>query len=211
MAALPDLLARRADDAPVAAALREVERLAPGVPPLTQLLAWMDADAEVTPLKTLQGIAWRDGYAAGLLRGELYPDVAPALRRWHAAGIRLAVYSSGSEEAQRLLFGHSSDGDLAPLFGGFFDTRIGAEREAASYGALVRRLEVPAGRVLFLSDVEAELDAAAAGLLTCQLVRPQDGTLPGGRHRIAADFTAVPAPHGLGRFASPLQSATPVG
>lgn len=197
-AALPALIGRRAQERPVAEALAEIGRLAPGADPLTQALAWMDEDAKVTPLKTLQGIAWRDGYEAGLLKGEFYPDVPPALRRWHDAGIRLAVYSSGSEAAQRLIFGHAADGDLSGLFEAFFDTRIGAKRETHSYGAIVRSLDLAPEAVLFLSDIEAELDAASeAGLQTCQLVRPEDGTVAGTRHRLADSFDAVAAGFGL--------------
>ncbi len=196
-AALPALLARRDADPAVAEALDAVEGLAPGRDPLAQLLDWMDADAKVTPLKTLQGIAWRDGYVAGRLVGALHPDVAPALRAWHRAGVRLAVYSSGSEQAQRLLFGHSAAGNLCPLFEAFHDTRVGAKREPAAYAALVRRHGVAPEQTLFLSDIEAELDAAAgSGLRTCQLVRAGDGTRPG-RHPVAEDFSAVAALFGL--------------
>ena len=195
--ALPGLLGRRDAEPAVADALHEVERLSPGRDPLAQLLAWMDADAKVTPLKALQGIAWRDGYATGRLVGALYPDVAPALRAWHRSGVRLAVYSSGSEQAQRLIFGHSDAGDLAPLFEAFFDTRIGAKREPAAYVELLRRQEVAPERTLFLSDMEAELDAAGrSGLLTCQLVRAEDGTRPG-RHPVAKDFGTVATLFGL--------------
>ncbi len=195
--ALPALLARRDADPAVADALDAVERLSPGRDPLAQLLAWMDADAKVTPLKTLQGIAWRDGYESGRLVGALYPDVAPALRAWHRAGLRLAAYSSGSEDAQRLIFGHSVAGNLCPLFEAFLDTRIGAKREPASYAGLVRQQGVAPEQALFLSDSEAELDAAAqSGLLACQLVRAADGTRPG-RHPVAEDFPAVAALFGL--------------
>ena len=212
-AALPALLARRHADPSVAEALDAVEHLSLGRDPLAQLLDWMDADAKVTPLKTLQGIAWRDGYRSGRLIGALYPDVAPALRTWHRSGTRLAVYSSGSEEAQRLIFGHSVDGNLCPLFEAFLDTRIGAKREPASYAALVQRQAVAPERALFLSDVEAELDAAArSGLLTCQLVRSEDGTQPG-RHPVAEDFAAVSALFGLPTQSLPLDkpdaTATP--
>lgn len=196
--ALPALVTRRFGEPQVAQALAEIERLVPGHDPLAQLFAWMDADAKITPLKTLQGITWRDGYEAGVLTGELYPDVAPALRRWHEAGLLLAVYSSGSEDAQKLIFGHSQDGDLAGLFGHFFDTRIGTKRAAESYSGIVRQLGVPPDRLLFLSDIEAELDAAtSAGLLTCQLVREQDGTRAGTVHPVAADFDAVSMLFGL--------------
>lgn len=196
--ALPALVTRRSEELQVAQALAEIDALAPGRDPLAQLFAWMDEDAKITPLKTLQGITWRDGYEAGVLTGELYPDVAPALRRWREAGLSLAVYSSGSEEAQKLIFGHSQDGDLAGLFGHFFDTRVGTKREAGSYAGIVRQLGVPPDCVLFLSDIEAELDAAAvAGLATCQLVRAQDGTKAGTVHPVAIDFDAVSLRFGL--------------
>lgn len=189
-ARLPALMA---DGGPeVLAALAEVRRRAPGEEPVAVLLGWMDRDAKEAPLKELQGIAWREGYRAGELKGEVYPDVAPCLRAWHAAGVRLMVYSSGSVEAQRLIFGHSTAGDLTPLLTGFFDTRTGPKREAASYAAIATEAGLPAGDLLFLSDVDAELDAAAAaGMRTCQLLRPQDGTQPASGHQHAADFPAV--------------------
>ena len=189
---LPNLLARRGNEPDIAAAVARVRAAAPGRDPLTTLLDWMDQDRKAEPLKTLQGIVWRDGYASGVLRAELYPDVPPALRRWRSAGHILSVYSSGSVDAQRLLFRHSDHGDLTGLFAGFFDTRVGGKREAASYGALAGALDAMPERILFLSDVGAELDAAAAsGLRTCQLLRPQDGAVPSPSHPQAADFDGV--------------------
>ena len=184
--------------AEAAAAIAEVARLAPGVPPLAALLGWMDADAKITPLKTLQGIVWDQGYRSGELRGQLYDDVAPALRAWNAAGVGLAVYSSGSVAAQRLIFGHSTAGDLAGLFGAWFDTTTGAKRDPASYAAIAAQLGAAPGRILFLSDMGGELDAAAAaGLATCQLLRATDGTTVAPGHQGAADFTAVATLFGL--------------
>ncbi len=176
------------------AEIAETERMVPGQAPLTTLLHWMEQDAKVAPLKNLQGMIWHEGYADGTLKGALYPDVAPCLRRWAKGGVRLFVYSSGSVEAQQLLFANSSDGDLTGLFGGFFDTRIGVKRDSESYNRLAIGLNVPTLEVLFLSDVEAELDAAAmAGMRTCQLVRPEDGTIASERHPVAADFNEVAA------------------
>jgi len=189
---LPEFLALHQNVPEVAAVLDQVRAAEPAQAPLETLRRWMAADAKVTPLKTLQGIMWRHGYADGRLRGHLWPDVAPALRAWHAAGTRLAVYSSGSEEAQRLLFGFSEAGDLAPLFERFFDTRIGLKREAESYNHIAIGLGVPPSDILFLSDVAEELDAATlAGMRGCQLVRAQDGTRPSGRHPQAATFSQV--------------------
>ena len=200
-AALPRLLRERAHEPQVAGALAQIRSLAPEADPLAQCLAWMDQDAKITPLKLLQGLAWQDGYATGALRGALYPDVAPALRAWHAAGVRLAVYSSGSETAQRLIFMHppaGAGGDLSGLFSAFFDTRIGAKTEAASYREAALRLGLPPAAILFLSDSAAELDAArAAQLATCQLLRPQDATQPCERHPGCRDLAAVAARFGL--------------
>jgi enolase-phosphatase E1 len=191
---LPAFLQRHAARPDVAAELAETHRLAPDQDELATLLGWMDADAKIGPLKTLQGMIWAEGYADGSLQGELYPDVAPALRRWRAAGVRLFVYSSGSVAAQKLLFRHSTAGDLEGLFSGFFDTGVGPKREAASYAAITRALGLPAGEILFLSDVGAELDAAAAsGVRTCQLVRAEDGTAAVEGHARAHDFGQVEA------------------
>ena len=185
--ALEEFLARHGEQPEVAAILADV----PG-DPLTTLREWMAADAKVTPLKALQGLIWNQGYADGALRGHLWPDVAVELRAWHARGLHLAIYSSGSEQAQRLLFRHSEAGDLEPLFEGFFDTRMGAKREAQSYTRIAEAWGAEPARILFLSDVAEELDAArAAGFATCQLVRAEDGTKPSGRHPEAADFKAV--------------------
>jgi len=194
---LPSLLVGRSEEPEIAAELAEIRRLVPGQDPLDVLRGWMAADAKQTPLKTLQGLLWREGYRDGRLTGELYPDVAPALRRWHQAGRTLWVYSSGSVEAQQLLFRHSTAGDLSPLFSGFFDTRIGPKREADSYRAITTAIGAAPDTILFLSDVAAELDAAAqAGLTTCQMVRPQDGTIAA-THRVAEDFSAVEAKFAL--------------
>jgi enolase-phosphatase E1 len=133
---------------------------------------WIAEDRKLTPLKALQGMIWNVGYANGELQGHVYDDTPAALRLWHAAGKALYVYSSGSVEAQKLIFGHTAYGDLRPLFSGYFDTRVGAKREAASYRKIVEAIGVPADEVLFLSDIGAELDAAReAGLQTVQLLR----------------------------------------
>ncbi|MGB1557316.1 MAG: acireductone synthase [Oceanococcaceae bacterium] len=159
---------------------------------LAALLSWMDADRKVTSLKALQGMIWKEGYARGALQSHVYPDAVDALRRWHAAGVRLGVYSSGSVPAQKLLFGHTPVGDLQPLFSAWFDTRVGGKREAASYSAIAEGLQLPTGQILFLSDVGAELDAAAAvGMRTMQLLRPEDGAEPAAAHTQVASFADI--------------------
>lgn len=157
----------------------------------TVLERWIAEDRKLTPLKSLQGMIWRRGYEAGELKGHVYPDTPDALRRWHADGRRLFVYSSGSEEAQRLIFGHTAYGDLTPLFSGYFDTRIGGKREAASYRHILQQLGLAGEEVLFLSDIGEELDAArAAGMQTCQLLR-DDKTRPAAGHAQVTRLTDV--------------------
>lgn len=138
----------------------------------------MDQDRKSTGLKTIQGKIWEAGYASGELVGEVYPDVLPAIRRWRAAGARVAIFSSGSILAQKLLFGHLAEGDATPLIDAFFDTTTGPKREPASYRAIAGLLGLNPGRILFLSDVEEEITAArGAGLSGCRVVR--DGPAAG--------------------------------
>ena len=139
------------------------------------LQGWIDQDRKHTALKALQGMVWEAGYTDGDFSAPLYPDVTPALRRWHADGYPLAVFSSGSVPAQKLLFRHTDDGDLLPLFDAFFDTEVGPKREAGSYRRIAEQLGRDPGDILFLSDVVAELDAAReAGMRTVLLDRRED-------------------------------------
>lgn len=156
------------------------------------LEAWIAEDRKATPLKTLQGMIWRKGYESGELTGHIYEDVEEYLERWHAAGLKLYVYSSGSEEAQKLIFGNTEYGDLTSLFSGYFDTRVGGKREANSYRQILTRIGQMGGETLFLSDIAEELDAArAAGMQTCQLLRDEKAK-PSAAHPQAHDFSQVP-------------------
>ena len=154
------------------------------------LLTWINEDRKATPLKELQGHIWRSGYESGDFTGHMYDDAVDRLRRWSVEGIRLFVYSSGSVAAQRLLFGYSDSGDLTPLFEGYFDTGTGHKKEPDSYRNITAAIALPAGEILFLSDVAEELDAAdAAGMQTWQLVRDDDVAV--GTHRVAGSFDEV--------------------
>lgn len=130
--------------------------------PLAYLQLLIRQDRKLTALKDLQGLVWRAGYDRGDLQAPLYSDVPDALRRWHATGVALAVYSSGSVAAQQLLYGHSTAGDLRPLFQHWFDTRIGPKQKASSYGCIGATLQRPTSEVLFISDALPECEAAAA-------------------------------------------------
>lgn len=139
----------------------------------------MDQDSKTTGLKALQGRIWESGFRSGALRSELFPDVVPALRRWQAAGVELRIYSSGSILAQQLFFGHTLQGDLTSMFAAHYDTTIGNKKEAASYRQIAEDCKLPPGEILFLSDVAAELVAAAqAGMQTLACVRPNNAPLP---------------------------------
>lgn len=157
---------------------------------ITQLIQWIDEDRKHPALKQLQGFIWRFGYEKGDFKGHVYADVLPKLKEWQDLGLGLGVYSSGSVEAQKLLFGFSVEGDLNPFFSANFDTAVGHKREATSYAAIAIELGLTPEAILFLSDIGAELDAAkAAGMQTCQLLRP--GTVPVDGHAHANDFSEV--------------------
>ena len=169
----------------VAERAREVDQSAPPLeaPSLDAAVAYarwlMDHDRKATPLKSLQGRIWEEGYRTGALVAEVFEDVPRAFARWRAAGREIAIYSSGSVLAQRLLFGHTRAGDLAPFIRDYFDTRVGAKADPASYARIAEALGYEAGDILFVSDVPAELDAArAAGLRTLLALRPGNRPVP---------------------------------
>lgn len=174
---LPDFVRQHATRADVAEQLQAVrqdsgEASADVERVIEILLGWIAEDRKATPLKALQGMVWEQGYQAGQLKGHVYPDAVQALQRWHQQGYELYVYSSGSIQAQKLIFGCSDAGDLSGLFSGYFDTTSGPKREEASYRRISQAMACPAAQVLFLSDIVQELDAAkAAGMATCGLVR----------------------------------------
>jgi enolase-phosphatase E1 len=133
----------------------------------------MDRDRKSGPLKVLQGKIWERGYASGELKGEVYPDVPDALARWTDAGVGVGIFSSGSVLAQRLLFSHSTAGDLTPFLRWYFDTAVGPKVDSESYRRIVDALGISSSQVLFVSDVAKELAAAReAEIQTVLCVRP---------------------------------------
>jgi len=129
-------------------------------------------DRKLTALKTLQGKIWEEGFRSGNLKGHVYEDVPKAFERWRVEGKRIAIFSSGSVLAQKLLFEHSIAGDLTKYIEAYFDTTTGPKRQPASYAAIAKELGVASSSVLFVSDVTAELDAAAeAGMRTALMLR----------------------------------------
>ncbi len=144
--------------------------LEPTVESVTGYIHWlMDQDRKSTPLKSLQGKIWLEGYQSGELLSQVFEDVPPALDRWHSQGKQIYIYSSGSVLAQKLLFGHTTFGDLTPLLSGYFDTTIGAKQEVESYRRIAASIQQLPENILFVSDVVAELNAASAAGLQCVL------------------------------------------
>jgi len=142
---------------------------------IATLERWIDEDRKITPLKTLQGFVWEKGYLDGDFTGHVYEDAVAGLQRWKQQGLDLYVYSSGSVQAQKLLFGYSDAGDLTDLFSGYFDTRIGSKRDMMSYSRIATECALAPEKILFLSDTFEELAAAhRAGMQVLGLSRGLD-------------------------------------
>jgi len=144
-------------------------------PPLVaDYVEWLIAlDRKSTGLKSLQGKIWRQGYEEGSLQSQVFADVAPAFERWHARGLTINIFSSGSVLAQKLLFAHTEAGDLTHFIDEYFDTNVGKKAEAESYRRISKQLKLPPQNILFISDVIAELNAAHdAGMKAWLSIRP---------------------------------------
>ena len=158
-------------------------------PPLTDdvesianYVHWLiDRDRKSTGLKSLQGKIWREGYTSGTLKSQVFSDVRSAFERWHKAGLRISIFSSGSALAQQLLFAHTEDGDLTTFISDYFDTSVGAKGDAESYRRIAKQMDLRPVEILFISDVVTELEAATeAGMKTRLSIRvgnhPQPNT-----------------------------------
>ena len=161
---------------------------------VTGYIYWlMDRDRKSTGLKSLQGKIWEEGYRSGRLRGEVYADVLPALERWRSAGVAVAIFSSGSVQAQRSLFRNSTAGDLSRFILRYFDTTTGPKTAPESYTRIAGALRHSPPDVLFVSDVGAELDAAReAGMRTALSVRGPDSPSVAGAHPVVHSFDQLP-------------------
>ncbi|WP_434927749.1 acireductone synthase [Shewanella sp. HL-SH8] len=136
------------------------------------LCQWIDEDRKLTPLKTLQGLIWKQGYSRSEFRGHIYPDFIDNIDRILNANLRIYSFSSGSVDAQKLLFSHTDSGDLTAKFSGHFDTRTGNKLDKQAYSNICNTISLKPKQLLFISDRVEELQAAeAAGLMTCQMVR----------------------------------------
>lgn len=149
------------------------------IPDIVKYVEWQTSrDAKTGSLKTLQGLVWAKGYKDGSIKGHVYEDVSKALEQWTEGGRKVYIYSSGSVDAQKMLFEHSEQGDLVKYLAGHYDTKIGAKTEKDSYAAILKNIEATAEEALFLTDVVAEAKAAKeAGLNVVVLDRPGNAEL----------------------------------
>lgn len=153
----------------------------------------INRDVKSTPLKTLQGMIWRSGFESGELVSHIFDDVPEAIAQWADSGLDVRIYSSGSIEAQKLFFAHTSAGNLTSHLRGHYDTTTGPKREAASYRAIATDMEITPREILFISDVGEELDAARqAGMATALAIRPGNRP-PGGllEHESLESFAEI--------------------
>lgn len=156
-------------------------------------------DVKIAYLKNLQGYLWETGYKTGAYATPLFSDVELQLSEWKQLGLTLAIYSSGSVFAQKLLFAHVKESesktvDLSPSISGWYDTtNAGLKTESASYShiaadlgvsAMPRRMSMltwrqfAAPEVLFFSDNVKEVQAAlAAGMKSVVVDRPGNAPL----------------------------------
>jgi enolase-phosphatase E1 len=155
------------------------------------LRSWITEDRKDGALKSIQGKIWKDSFESGQIRGHVYNDVPHNFRKWHDSGIHICIFSSGSIEAQKLLFRYSEAGDLSPFLSCHFDTGSGLKKEPSSYQKIASQLGLPATNILFLSDIQSELDAARrAGMQTTQVLR--EGVIPNwSRHPKVNSFDEI--------------------
>ena len=135
---------------------------------------WLIAqDRKSTGLKSLQGKIWRQGYLDGSLKSKVFPDVPPAMKDWHEAGLKISIFSSGSVLAQKLLFAYTEAGDLTKYISDYFDTNVGKKGEADSYRKIASAMKFAPNDIAFISDVVTELEAASeAGMKVLLSIRP---------------------------------------
>jgi enolase-phosphatase E1 len=160
---------------------------------LVQYIQWLtERDRKSTPLKSLQGKVWEEGYRTGELRSPIFGDVPSALRRWQEQARNTCIFSSGSVLAQKLLFAHTTAGDLTAHISGYFDTSGGAKTDPESYVKIARALQQSPSEAVFISDVSAELDAAqAAGFWTLLCYRPGNRPQPANKHVLIFNLDKV--------------------
>jgi enolase-phosphatase E1 len=155
------------------------------------LKSWIEADKKITPLKSIQGKIWKEAFESGQIKGHIYPDVPDYFRIWDRLGLKIAIFSSGSVEAQKLIFRYSEKGDLTSYISAYFDTTTGPKRESISYKRIAQNLALEPSQVLFVSDTPEELDAAqSAGMQTVWMLRNGE-VVQKNLHNTATSFAEI--------------------
>lgn len=192
---LPDYVRNNLQQAAVIDILQAVQTISGKAMEVEQIIAlmqqWIEQDLKHTPLKLLQGMIWENGYKQSDFTGHVYQDAYEQMLNWHKQGIKLYVYSSGSEAAQKLLFQYSDFGDISGLFSGHFDTRIGHKREASSYAKIVNTLALNPETILFLSDTVQELDAAMLAGMQVQWLKRDSANAHDSKYSGVSDFYQI--------------------
>ena len=158
----------------------QIQEVGEGASPAAMIKYMVKNDLKVASLKSFQGKMWKDGYKNGTLKGHVYEDFVPMLEWMKSHGVKVYIYSSGSVQAQKLLFGSSIVGDLTSYFSGHFDiTTSGNKKQSTSYTNIAKDLGVSPSEIVFCSDAVAELEAATtAGIgKTVMTVRPGNAPL----------------------------------
>jgi len=170
--------------------MNEIDESADGVIAMVKEL--MAHDVKATGLKSLQGKMWKSGYNAGEIKGHVYDDFVPLLHWCKSQGIKVYIYSSGSIQAQKLLFGNAEYGDLLPYITGHFDTTSGSKKESASYQVIAKSMGVNPADICFVSDAEGELEAAKEAGIGNIVMSIRPGNVP-----LTAVGKKFPAVHSL--------------
>jgi 2,3-diketo-5-methylthio-1-phosphopentane phosphatase len=152
----------------------------------------MDNDKKHAPLKSLQGRIWRSGYKEGELKAPIYDDVPEALEKWQRRDVPVYIYSSGSVDAQKLLFEYSDKGDLRDHLSGYFDTNTGNKKEPESYQKIAQDVDLSPGEILFVTDSLEEAEAAQkAGVKVAVSKRPGNAELADNSFPIIESFDEI--------------------
>ncbi|TGL56862.1 acireductone synthase [Leptospira jelokensis] len=133
----------------------------------------IEKDRKFGPLKEVQGKIWKLGYESGEIKSTVYEDVPKFLESAIQSGMQNHVYSSGSVEAQILIYQYSVLGDLREYFTSYFDTAVGGKREKESYERIASTLGASPSEIRFFTDIAEEAEAAnATGMDVVILNRP---------------------------------------
>ena len=146
-------------------------------------------DRKVSMLKELQGKIWRHAYESNLIKGHVYDDVKRNFKKWTDKDLKIYIYSSGSVEAQKLIFGYSIAGDMCKYLSGYFDTRVGHKQEKKSYENILDNINLKGEEALFLSDIQNEVIADRNANISCILLdRPGNAALS---EKVRSEFRVV--------------------